>query len=306
MEFLFELIQRKKGKDSYREILMKVVANGTAETFLKLVRIIKDEGLVKYGSVKRCIAVWTRLYNKKTVNTITEDTVNELYAALFDEGQCERNLASKKAKNVYWALWGKGVVCVEDTLHLMKKLMREGNAEEKCAVAYYTMGLDIPFYTTDLVEIFMENCAYTEEDLQILSILFCSYLRSTDLYATVGEELEELEFGNLRSGSEYFKKQGAKPLSYNKYFQSKEQAEEHYARLQALLEHLSKKKLRYENDIFPTSKLILSRSEVILRMLLIAYMLEDQEKFKRLRDMEGEVDSDYRYVYAHILGIEKV
>lgn len=152
----------------------------------------------------------------------------------------------------------------------------------------------------------MENCAYTEEDLQILSMLFCSYLRSTDLYATVGEELEELEFGNLRSGSEYFKKQGAKPLSYNKYFQSKEQAEEHYARLQILLEHLPKKKLRYENEIFPTGKLILSKSEVILRMLLIAYMLEDQEKFKRLHDMAGEVDSDYRYVYAHMLGIEKV
>ena len=111
-EFLFSCVTKKECKDAYREKILVELANSSLEYFLRLMTLIKEQQMAKYGFVKRCIASWTKLYDKKTLKSIDQEVVEEIYAQLFGKN-------TKKAssgRETYLSLWAKGVTCSKDAI----------------------------------------------------------------------------------------------------------------------------------------------------------------------------------------------
>ena len=130
-------------------------------------------------------------------------------------------------------------------------------------------------FSTRLVEASLEQWTGTEEDNQLLAALFFSYLRTAEEGFSVGQELTDVWYENERSrvALELLPRKAVLPLE--KYFESEAQARKHFALLNELLPKLPREKIRYTLSALPIGKVVLSQGETAVRMLLTAYVLQD-------------------------------
>lgn len=296
LHMLIEQVKNRKQKDAFREELMKALAEGTKDSLLLLFQTLAEEKMAKFRSVRRCVGAWTGLYTRKTYEQITDDILADIWRALSQEAYRKELLESAEPTAFYLGLWAEGCFDVDAAVELGLACMREGAGAKKLAAAYYAGVVEQRYFSTRLAEAALEQWSGKEEDNQLLAALFFSYLRTAEEGFSVGKELTDVWYENARShvAPELLPPKGVLPLE--KYFESEAQARKHFALLQELLPKLPKKKIRYDLQELPIGKVMLSRGEIAVRMLLTAYVLQDDALIDAVCPVLTELDCDCRDV----------
>lgn len=293
---LIELVKDRKVKEDFRQEICRAIAIGSVEDMLLLFRTFVENKMAKFRSVRRCVAAWTGLYDKKTYEQITDNIIQDIWRALSEVEYREQLLLSANPREFYLGLWAVGCYSVEDAMEIGIKCMESGVYETKLAVAYYAMSIEQRQFSTRLFELAMAQSQDTEEDKKLLAVIFRTYLRLVEGGFSTGDEIDVLQNGNMRSGVEKEMLPKQELLPYEKYFESKEQARVHFGLLENVYKTLPKKKLSYDLQELPIGKCILAQGEVVTRMLLIAHILQDEELKDIVCLLTPAVDSDFRHV----------
>ena len=294
LHMLIELVKDCKVKEEFRQEICRAIAIGPMEDMLLLFQTFVENKMAKFRSVRRCVAEWTGLYDKKTYEQITDAVILDIWRALAEADYRERLLLSADLREYYLGLWAVGCYSVEEAMELGIKCMESGVYERKLAVAYYVMSIEQRQFSTKLFETVMAQWQDTEGDKRLLATIFRTYLRSVEGGFSTGNEIEELQYGNMRSGVEKEMLPKQEVLPYEKYFESKEQAREHFGLLETFYKTLPKKKLSYDLQELLIGKCVLSQGEVVTRMLLIAHILQDEALKDIVCPLTPVVDSDSR------------
>lgn len=294
LHMLIELVKDRKVKEDFRQEICQAIAIGPVEAMLLLFQTLVENKMAKFRSVRRCVAAWTGLYDKKTYEQITDDVIQEIWRALSEIEYREKLLLSTNPREFYLGLWAVGCYSVENAMEIGIKCMESGTYETKLAVAYYAMSIEQRQFSTQLFEIAIAQSKDTEEDKKILAAIFRTYLRLVDGGFSTGDEIEVLQNGNMRSGVEKEMLPKQELLPYEKYFERKEQARVHFGLLETFYKTLPKKKQSYDLQELPIGRCMLSQGEVVTRMLLIAHVLQDEDMKDIVCPLTSVVDSDFR------------
>lgn len=294
LNVLIELVKNNKLKEEIREDICWSLAYGTVEAFLLFFKTLVDNKMAKYRSVRKCVAAWTGLYEKKTYEQITDDTLADILKALTDESYRKQLLQSNNPSEFYLSIWAEGCFSVERAMELCLDCMKDGILENRLAVAYYATFIEKRHFSTKLAEIVLENFNDSEEDRQLLAAILPSYMRIPEKDYGTGHEIEEIMCEDIRCRVKEEVKPPKVILTYAKYFDSKEQARKHFSLLKRLYDILPKKKLHFNLCQLPIGKAIISRGEMAERMLLIAHCIQDETLKDVVCPMIPDINSDFR------------
>ncbi|MBQ7774426.1 MAG: hypothetical protein IJ379_14395 [Lachnospiraceae bacterium] len=294
LHMLIEQVKNNKVKEDLRKELCRAIAEGPVEAFLLLFQTLVEHRMAKYRSVRRCVAAWTGLYDKKTYEQITDDTLEHIWKSLTEEAYRKKLLQSSESKEFYLGLWAEGCFSVEKAMEEGLSCMKEGAWQNKLAVAYYAMPIEKRQFSSGLMEIALEASEGTEEDLQLLAALLPGYLRDAEGGCNVGSEIDEILHEDLRSSVRPEVMPPREHLTYAKYFDSEEQAGMHFSLLRKLYDNLPKKKQHYDLQQLPIGNVWISQGEMVERLLLIAHCLQDEALIDEVCPLIPSVDSDYR------------
>lgn len=278
-------------QEGARQAVCETMDAGRPEAFLHLFKVIEDNNLVRYSSIKRAVSTWIGIFNEKSVDRITDKLVRLMGQCLRDKGVCEEQLLTEDAVAISCALWAKGFYDAKAAVEAVKKLAKEGSRHQIMTASYFVGSIQDKKLS---LEISKEVIRKYSDDLELDACYMFGLI-----YFPGGCFRDLLTYGSSYYPSDK-KVVEPKALEPENYFDSGEEAEEFYHYLQAILNRLPKKGLTIDPCIFPWHQVTLNRSDVVSRMALIAWMLQKEEYLNEVISLIPQMDSTFRHWVVRI------
>lgn len=260
LELEGKLLLAARLQEGLRQAILETVDEGTPESHLYMLSIIMDNDLLRFASVKRAIAVWTGMGELNTQNRVFDKIARQMYSFLNDRALTREALQSADSVELYMALWCTGFYNTDDMETLTPDLITHGQRHQVQTLFYYLGNIQSPLLTQHLCNLGVEHW---HDDLSIMAALLSSYLR--------GENYNRY----------YYQQEIPR---WENYFNSTEEARQQFDWLKALSQSMPAEK-RFEPFIFPWNYCVLTRSHVVDKMILIAWMLNDSTLLDELCDL---------------------
>lgn len=132
--------QRQEG---LRQMILSRADSAHPEAFRRLLRIIVDQGLIRFSSVARSVDVWLKLLWDSASTKILTENVESILKLMESGTEHKKALASRDAESVYRALW---VTAHRDALEAIaeaKKLLKNASDEIRYVAVWMLMQLGI-------------------------------------------------------------------------------------------------------------------------------------------------------------------
>lgn len=259
LELEGKLLLAARLQEGLRQAILETIDEGIAENHLYMLSIIMDNDLLRFASVKRAIAVWTGMGELNTQNRVFDKIAQQMYSFLNDRALTREALQSTDCVELYMALWCTGFYNTDDMETLVPDLITQGKRHQAQTLFYYLGNIQSPLLTQRLCNLGVEHW---HDDLSVMAALLSSYLR--------GENYNRY----------YYQQEIPR---WENYFNSTEEARQQYDWLKILSQSMPAEK-RFEPFIFPWDYCILTRSHVVDKMILIAWMLNDSALLDELCD----------------------
>lgn len=279
-------------QEGARQAVCETMDAGRPEAFLHLFRVIEDNNLVRYSSIKRAVSTWIGIFNEKSVDRITDKLVRMMGECLRNQEFCEEQLKTEDSIAISCALWAKGFYDLEDAVAAVQKLAWEGSRHQMVTASYFAMSVQDAGWRLKMAKEVVRN--HTED----LELVAC-YLPGLIYYpGGCWRDLATEEGKSYVQGKKVIE---PKALPAEKYFDSPQEAEEFYLYLKEILEKLPKKGLVIDPCIFPWHQVSMSWSNVAERMGLIAWMLQEEKYLDEAVALIPQMDSVVRQWAARVL-----
>lgn len=287
-ELLGKFLLAARLSEGVRQVICENADCGTTEAFITILNVIKDNNLVRFSAVKRAIATWTGVCNEENMDRITNKVLEDIVLSIQDRKQAEAFVQTEDAVHIVIGLWSMGFYEVCDAIKAMRDILVRNNKVQLLAMSYYNLSFENPDITRRIA---LEVIEKYHEDLELTAAFMPTYMSNADNY--IFELCKAIE-------NEHIKK--CVPVNY--LFDSKEQAEKHFYILKSIYEGMKKKNVEYSPLVFPWYGVMLSKHDLILRMSLIADMLDDNELRDyvcvRFDDLNNDYYSRARNIVVHL------
>ncbi|GIO29418.1 MULTISPECIES: DUF4132 domain-containing protein [Paenibacillus] len=131
-----ELLVAARLQEGLRQAVAEQMDAGTLEANLHLLKVILDQGLIRYSSIVRALGTWTGMGLETANQRVAGQLLEQAYRALTDEKQRDEWLTSPNANQVYLSLWAAAVHEEEDLQERIKHLMVTGERYQKIVAQY--------------------------------------------------------------------------------------------------------------------------------------------------------------------------
>lgn len=281
-ELLGRFLLAARLSEGVRQVICENADCGTTEAFLAILDVIKENNLVRFAAVKRAIATWTGICNEENMDRITNKVLDDILFVLKDRKQAKTYIQSEDAVHIVIGLWSMGFYEVEDAIAQMQNILAGGSRVQLLAMSYYNLSFENPALSRKMALAVIEKYP---EDLELVVAYMPTYMADTEDYIF-----------ELCRGIEDEQKKKYVPIEY--LFESREQAEKHFYILKNIYQGMKKKKVEYRPLVFPWYGVVLSKHDLLLRMSLIADMLNDNEMRDYVCTRFEDLDNDYTYSRA--------
>ena len=139
LELTGKLLLAAKLQEGIRQEICENMDRGLQENFEYMFKIIYDNNLIRFSSVKRALATWTGLtrdesddiskFGKKELEIINRLIVNPKYE--------DELLKSDDNVEVYLGLWNKSTRDIKYSVEAMEKLLKSSKYHIKLLISYY-------------------------------------------------------------------------------------------------------------------------------------------------------------------------
>lgn len=268
LELEGKLLLAARLQEGLRQAILETVDEGTAKNHLYMLSIIINNNLLRFASVKRAIAVWTGMGEMNTQNRVFDKIALQMYTFLNDRALARKALQSIDSVELYMGLWCNGFYNTDEIETLVSNIITHGQRHQAQTLFYYLGNIQSPLLTQRLCNLGLEHW---HDDLSVMAALLSSYLSKL-------------------SYNRYYYQQDVP--RWEDHFASPEEARQQYKWLKALSQSMPTEK-RFEPFIFPWDYCILTRSHVVDKMILIAWMLNDTALLDDLCDLVPSMLDSY-------------
>ena len=174
VEMAGKLLLAAQRQEGLRQQICETMDEGSQENFEYMFKIIYDNDLIRFSSVKRALGVWTGLLgqNYNTPETVGKKELEIINKLIDNPKYANELLKSDDNVEVYLALWYKASQDVKFALEAVQELLKVTKIHTKLLVAYnLDIFQDIKYQRTVAKDIIKE---YSEkDDNDFLKIVAC-------------------------------------------------------------------------------------------------------------------------------------
>lgn len=122
--------------ETVRRTIIENMINGTKEAFITILKVVKDNNLIRYKTAQTALYDWTN-YNWTDLEKNYTETISFMYLYLTDSKACKEALNSDNVLEIYLALWSYAFDDTDKAKQLMKKLISQDNYTAHLATARF-------------------------------------------------------------------------------------------------------------------------------------------------------------------------
>lgn len=256
-------------QEGARQAVCETMDAGRPEAFFHLFKVIEENGLVRYSSVKRAVSTWIGIFNEKSVDRITDKLVRLMGQCLQDEAFCRKQLATEDAIAISCGLWAKGFYDAKDAIDAELELIRHGTKHQKMTASYFNGSLQIAGLQ---MQVSKEVIGSYPEDLELAACFMPGFMSGAG--SILQELVRDKDAGYYSLSDGKAREPRKKPVT--DLFADEAEARRYYQILRDILGRLPKKGVVLDPCIFPWHQVTLSQSDLAVRLCLLAWMLQDE------------------------------
>lgn len=277
-EQLGKLLLAARLQEGLRQAICESMDMGTISAFRYLLRVIEEQNLIRFSSVKRAVGTWLGLVAEDSgdLERISDKSLRDIDYVLEDSAHIEEYLATEDSMKIYIALWAIGVNDVQDAMSRVVDVANSGTHHQILTTGYFCANIDNREFAHSLAKNVIKS-QISEYD--ILAVYMPYFMQGWNYYITRREE-------------------DRRELTLERYFDDKQEAEKYYGLLRNLYGEMPKKSLDFSPCIFPWYSASLTKSGLISRMCVIARMLRDNEKLDECCPWIKDCDTSERGLCA--------
>ncbi|GEM46917.1 DUF4132 domain-containing protein [Deinococcus cellulosilyticus] len=140
-EKLLLAAQRQEG---LRQVILETVDEAHPEAFVRMVKLILSEDLLRFSSVMRAVGVWLGFNMDVTERKTLETHLQTFLTFLQDEQSLQNALEQGNGQNLYIALMAVGFKDARQTLELGETVLSEADVERRYAAAQVMQATGLP------------------------------------------------------------------------------------------------------------------------------------------------------------------
>ena len=284
VELTGKLLLAAKLQEGVRQEICENMDRGLQENFEYMFKIIYDNNLIRFSSVKRALATWTGLtrdenadiskFGKKELEIINKLIANPKYE--------DELLKSDDNVEVYLALWNKSARDIKEAVEAMEKLLKSSKYHIKLLISYFLDVIQDIKYQREIAKKVIKEYGDTKE---IIEILAC-YLNFVITYGSASDLKENLKNGKIVPET---------------FFKNKKEALEFFDILEKALVLMAGKDKVFNPCIFPWFYQSISTHTVATAMgLIAAFYPDDALKNKMMKHLK-EINTWNRGYYLDVL-----
>ncbi len=286
-EVLGKTLVAARLSEGLRQAICENMDFGTPGGFLYLLRVILENDLVRFASIKRSLATFTGIYalELKDESRIAEKTIRLIAEALTDESSVERMLASEDSMEIFTGLWSIGLTEIRAAMDRAVRLSTEGSRHQRLVACYFLSSIPIPYALNSAAKEIVRRFSDDDETLALIMPRFMERV-SDRIFETLYPK---------RSRYNYVDRRDKVSVSYGWYFDSPEECREFSDLLYTVLERIPKKGLVFEPSVFPWHRETLSRANIAIRIIFCASALQDDTLILKAAGLLPDTGSEYSY-----------
>ena len=284
LELTGKLLLAAKLQEGVRQEICENMDRGLQENFEYMFKIIYDNNLIRFSSVKRALGTWTGLtrdedtdiskFGKKELEIINKLIANPKYE--------DELLKSDDNVEVYLALWNKSARDIKEAVEAMEKLLKSSKYHIKLLISYFLDVIQDIKYQREIAKKVIKEYGDTKE---IIEILAC-YLNFVITYGSASDLKENLKNGKIVPET---------------FFKNKKEALEFFDILEKALVLMAGKDKVFNPCIFPWFYQSISTHTVATAMgLIAAFYPDDALKNKMMKHLK-EINTWNRGHYLDVL-----
>ena len=253
-DLICRLLLAARLQEGLRQAVCESSDGGRIEPFIKVIKTIRDNNLIRYSSVKRAVGCFVGLIAEDTrdLERISGKTLDIIVDCLEDRGCIEEYLGTEDSMKIYIALWA--AACRE--LHAAERKIEE-MIESGTAHQAMTAG------------VFLKHVGGgVQQRLAVKAVL-----SRPDEFDVMAVFLPQVDDNN----SYYSNSVGKQVRADMSLRYDRPTAEKLYAVLNEMLEKLPKDR-EFNPCVFPWNAEVLTRSDIVKRLCVIASDLDEDQK----------------------------
>ncbi|WP_147372070.1 DUF4132 domain-containing protein [Fusobacterium polymorphum] len=284
LELTGKLLLTAKLQEGVRQEICENMDRGLQENFEYMFKIIYDNNLIRFSSVKRALATWTGLasesddiskFGKKELEIINKLIANPKYE--------DELLKSDDNVEVYLGLWNKSTRDIKYSVEAMEKLLKSSKYHIKLLISYYLDIIENKDYQREIAKKVIKE--YGKDNKNIIEILAC-YLDFIIGYIYPSHFKDDIKSGKLNSKT---------------YFKDKKEALEFFDILENAFSLMKEKSKVFDPCIFPWNIESIDTEKISTTLLFIAILYPDDILKNKVMGYIKEIDTWNRGRFLEVL-----
>ena len=285
VELTGKLLLAAKLQEGIRQQICENMDRGIQENFEYMFKIIYDNDLIRFSSVKRALATWTGLaknegtdiskFGKKELEIINKLIANPKFE--------DELLKSDDNVEVYLGLWNKSTRDVNESVKAIEKLLKSSKYHIKLLISYYLHIIENKAYQREIAKKLIKE--YSKDNKNIIEILACYFQFLAD-YINGHHLKSDIEKGEIKAKD---------------YFKDKKEALEFFDILENALSLMKDKQKVFDPCIFPWNTEYIDTDTLAKTLGLIAIFYPDDILKSRVMEYIKEIDTWSRQYFFEIL-----
>ena len=284
LELTGKLLLAAKLQEGVRQEICENMDRGLQENFEYMFKIIYDNNLIRFSSVKRALATWTGLasesddiskFGKKELEIINKLIANPKYE--------DELLKSDDNVEVYLGLWNKSTRDIKYSIEAMEKLLKLSKYHTKLLISYYLHTIEDKQYQREIAKKVIKE--YGKDNKNIVEILAC-YLDFVIGYIYPSHFKDDIKSGKLDPKT---------------YFKDKKEALEFFDILENAFSLMKEKSKVFDPCIFPWNIESMDTEKISTVLLFIAILYPDDILKNKVMGYIKEIDTWNRGRFLEVL-----
>ena len=279
LEMAGKLLLAAQRQEGLRQQICETIDGGIQESFNYMFKIIYDNDLIRFSSVKRALGTWTGLIspnydNPETVGKKELEIINKL---IDNSKYADEFLKSDDNVEVYLALWYKATKDIKIAIESMEKLLKTSKIHTKLLVSYNLDIFQDRVYQRKIAKSVIKEYS-KKDDKDFLKIVACY--------------LEYL-------GCDYY---GSNSVKNNRdIFNGTDEAKEFFEIFKKVLILIDNKDIKFEPIIFPWLNKYIYKHKIAAILFMIAISYPELELRDEIISYFKSIDPYSRNNYVKLL-----
>lgn len=273
---LGRLLLAARLQEGLRQSICEAADQGTLPAFRRMLRVIADNDLLRYSSVKRAVGVWTGLASSEATDLerISNKTLDLMLEGLESPDRREEMLAGEDSMRIYMALWTQATEDTAGAVDRAVRLVQTGSRHQTLVCGFFADALQ-----SDDASCMLTKAALTRwpDDAELLAVYLPNFLQRARWQSDLGRGEAARDFADAAEGRRI------------------------YEILRAQYSALKGKKRAFDPCIFPWNAAYLNRSELAMKLCVLASILDEADLVDEALSLLPQIDSDYRYTFLKAL-----